>query len=84
MGLTKEDLVIFRPRKTSNTIALDITLPDWSEEKAREVARDKGWDYQVIRSNWMEFAKAETVKGNPPKSVGAAFVAYCKKQDSLR
>ena len=84
MELTKEDLVIFRPRKTSNTMALDITLPDWSEEKAREVARNKGWDYHVIRSNWMEFAKAEMAKGNPPKNAGAAFVAYCKKQENLR
>lgn len=84
LELTKDDLVVFRPRKISNTIAPNITLPDWSEEKAREIARDLGWDYHVIRSNWMEFAKAETVKGNPPKNAGAAFVAYCKKQDRLR
>lgn len=51
MALTKDDLVIFRPRKTTNTIAPDITLPDWSEEKAREIAHNKGWDYHVIRSN---------------------------------
>jgi len=25
-----------------------------------------------------------TGKGNPPKNAGAAFVAYCKKQDTLR
>jgi len=84
MELTNDDLVIFRPRKVKNTIAPDITLPDWSEEKARETAHHKGWDYHVLRSHWMEFAKTETAKGNPPKNAGAAFVAYCKKQDSLR
>jgi hypothetical protein len=32
----------------------------------------------------MNFAHEETSKGNPPKNAGAAFVAYCKKQESLR
>lgn len=63
---------------------LVYVTPDWAEEQARVLARDKGWDYYVLRSNWMGFAKAEMAKGNPPKSAGAAFVAYCKKQESLR
>jgi len=82
--LDDKDLVIVRPRTASVTIAPDIKIPEWADEKARSAARDLGWDYQALRRNWLEFAKAETAKGNPPKNAGAAFVAYCNKQDSLR
>ena len=82
--LTSDDLVIFRPRKAKITLAPSITLPDWAEEKARGIAREKGWDYHAFRANWMEFAQDATGKGNPPKNAGAAFVAYCNKQESLR
>ena len=84
LELTSDDLVIFRPRKNRVTIATDIVLPEWAEEKAREIAREKGWDYHALRANWMDFAHEATGKGNPPKNAGAAFVAYCKKQDTLR
>ena len=82
--LDDKDLVVVRPRKASITVAPDIKIQEWADEKARSVARDLGWDYQVLRRNWLEFAKAESAKGNPPKNAGAAFVAYCKKQGSLR
>ena len=84
MELTADDLVIFRPRKIKTTLAPSITLPDWAEEKARGIARDKSWDYHALRANWMEFAQDEAGKGNPPQNAGAAFIAYCKKQDALR
>jgi plasmid replication initiation protein len=84
LELTSDDLVIFRPRQNRVTIAADIVLPEWAEEKAREIAREKGWDYHALRANWMDFAHEATGKGNPPKNAGAAFVAYCKKQDTLR
>jgi len=84
LELTKDDLVVFRPRAEKISVVPNIILPDWAEEQARVFARDKGWDYYVLRSNWMGFAKAEIKKGNPPKNAGAAFVAYCKKQGSLR
>jgi len=48
------------------------------------MAREKGRDYYALRADWLAFAQAETAKGNPPKSAGAAFVAYCGKQNSLR
>ena len=84
LELTSDDLVIFRPRQNRVTIGANIVLPEWAEEKGRKVAREKGWDYQALRANWMDFAREATGKGNPPKNAGAAFVAYCKKQDTLR
>ena len=84
LELTSDDLVIFRPRQQRVTVAADIVLPEWAEEKAREIAREKGWDYHALRANWMDFAHETTGKGNPPNNAGAAFVSYCKKQDALR
>jgi len=83
--LDDKDLVIVRPRqKPANEYTPTISLPEWAEEKAREIASSLGWDYYVLRQNWLSFAQAETAKGNPPKNIGAAFVAYCKKQEKLR
>ena len=84
LELTSDDLVIFRPRQNRPITATDIALPEWAEEKAREIAREKGWDYHALRANWMDFAHDATDKGNPPQNPGAAFVAYCKKQENLR
>ena len=84
MELTTEDLVIFRPRSPQSDLSPDIRLPEWAEDKARGVAREKGRDYHALRSDWLSFAKNEAAKGNPPKSAGAAFVAYCNKQKNLR
>jgi plasmid replication initiation protein len=80
--LTVDDLVVFRPRRISLPEA--IQLPEWAEDRARAVAREKGWDYYALRSAWLDFAQASTAKGDPPKSPGAAFIAYCKKQEILR
>jgi plasmid replication initiation protein len=82
--ITEKDLVIVRPRTTKTALSPKISLPDWAEDKARDIAREKGWDYYVLRSNWMAFATEESSKGNPPKNAGAAFVAYCKKQENQR
>jgi len=79
-----DDLVIVRPRSKAETYRDKIILPEWAEEKARLVAHEKGWDYQALRSNWLEFAAAESAKGNAPKDAGAAFYSYCKKQKKLR
>lgn len=82
--LTAEDLVIFRPKSIRSRLTPAITLPDWAEEKARAVAREKGLDYYALRASWVAFAQEETAKDNPPKSPGAAFVAFCQKQSSGR
>ncbi|AKP00220.1 plasmid replication protein RepA-II (plasmid) [Marinovum algicola DG 898] len=80
----ESDLVVVRPRTKAEQIAPTIRIPEWAEEKAREHARSLGWDYYVLRGKWLSFAMAESAKGNPPTNAGAAFVAYCKKQDKLR
>lgn len=66
------------------TTAAGTVLPEWAEDKAREIARGKGWDDHVLSANWMDFFHEATAKGSRPKNAGAAFVAYCKKQGSLR
>jgi len=82
--LTPDDLVIVRPRKApAARLTASIKLPKWAEDKAREIARDKGWDYQVLRSNWLAFAESETANGNGPKNAGAASVGYRKAQNAL-
>ena len=82
--LTADDLVIFRPRTITTKVAPTIELPEWAEEAARPIARHKGWDYYALRQKWLDFAVAKASKGNPPDNAGAAFVAYCNKQDNLR
>lgn len=84
LELSDKDLITVRPRSPKIELAPDITIPEWADEKAREIARDKGWDYQVLRGNWLDFAKAETARGNPPRNAGGAFVGYCKEQKNLR
>ena len=83
--LDDKDLVIVRPRK-ARPVALSpsITIPSWADEKARDIAHDKGWDYHVLRSNWLAFAQESAANGNAPDNAGAAFVGYCKKQEKLR
>lgn len=75
--LTKDDLVIFRPRDTKRTISADLVIPAWAEEKARAIALEKGWDYYALEDEWRGFA-------SNPKDAGAAFVGFCKKKERLR
>lgn len=82
--LNEKDLVIVRPRQTKIELTSKVKIPEWAEEKAREIARAKGWDYYALRLKWMEFAAEKTAAGDPPKNAGAAFVKYCEKQDNLR
>lgn len=84
-SLSEDDLITIRPRTPpAEMLTAEISLPEWAEEKARMVAREKGWDYYVLRSNWLNFAASETKGGNPPRNAGAAFVAYCQKQKAMR
>lgn len=79
-----DDLVTVRTRSVPVELSPSITIPEWAEEQARTHARTLGWDYYALRTDWLRFAQGETAKGNPPKNPGAAFVAYCKKQENLR
>ena len=78
--LDETDLVTFRPRSPKREVGDDITLRDWAEERARRIARDKGWDYQALLREWLAYARA----GQPPKNPSAAFVGFCKKKPDLR
>ena len=83
--LTAADLVIVRPRKTRiATPSTSIKIPIWADEKARVIARDLGWDFQVLRSRWLHLAETAAANGDAAKNPGAAFVGYCKKQEKLR
>ena len=83
--LAENDLVVVRPRKVRTApITTNITIPDWAEERARIIAREKGWDYHVLRGNWLTYARDQIAKEQPPKNAGAAFLGYCNKQDNLR
>lgn len=79
-----DDLVTVRPRSVTVPLSPMISIPEWAEEKSRDAAQELGWDYNVLRQNWLSFAAAEAARGNPPKNAGAAFVAYCRKQERLR
>lgn len=82
--IDEDDLVTVRPRLAPVAIAPSIAIPEWAEEQARAHAMQLGRDYHVLRANWLTFAQEETAKGNSPRNPGAAFVAYCKRQGSLR
>ncbi len=75
--LTKDDLVVFRPRQPEKKLAKGIKIPAWAEERARQIAQEKGWDYHALEHEWLAFA-------NNPKDAGAAFVGFCKQKESLR
>ena len=83
-SLDDNDLVTVRPRSANVELGQDIIIPEWADEQARDIAREKGWDYYALRTKWLDFARAEIGRGNPPENAGAAFVSYCKKQKALR
>ena len=71
--LDDKDLVIVRPRAAKAELGQDIFIPEWAEEKAREAARDKGWDFYALRDKWLGFARSEIARGNPPENAGLAL-----------
>lgn len=82
--LTSDDLVIVRPRGVKIEIAEKIEIPEWAEDKAREHAAKLGWDYQVLRQNWLAYARSTLGTVNAPKNFGASLVGFAKKQKRLR
>jgi hypothetical protein len=55
----------------------ELVIEPWAEEKARKIAREKGWDYHALEREFREFA-------NNPNNPSAAFVGFCKKKENLR
>ena len=84
MELTREDIVVFRPRRETDLPNSSIKIPDWAEEQARSHAVAASLDYHALKAKWLNYANTQAVKGNPPDNAGAAFVAYCKKQANIR
>ena len=54
-----------------------LIIAPWAEEKARQISREKGWDYHALLEEWQSFAEN-------PDNPSAAFVGFCKKKGSLR
>ena len=55
----------------------ELAIEAWAEERARQIAREKGWDYHVLEREWRAFA-------NNPENPSAAFVGFCQKKENLR
>jgi plasmid replication initiation protein len=77
LELTEDDIVVFRPREPRREISSSLVIPAWAEERARQIAHEKGWDYHALEAEWRAFA-------NDPINPGAAFVGFCKKKPALR
>jgi len=79
--LTDTDQVIFRPRKAlKNPDASLLLISAGAEEKARTIAREKGWDYYALEQEWRDFARSK----EPPRDPDSAFLGFCKKKEKLR
>jgi plasmid replication initiation protein len=79
--LTDTDQVIFRPRKAlKNPDASLLLISAGAEEKARAIAREKGWDYHALEREWRDFARSK----EPPRDPDHAFIGFCKKKEKLR
>lgn len=83
MELTKEDMVIFRPRSgkakrelEDQDLAVIPPLAPDTYEKARRAA--PGWDIYALETEWREWAK-ET-----PRDADAAFLGFCKQRGELK
>lgn len=81
--LTKDDLVIFRPRSETKQKADELVpageippLQSDTYEKARKAA--PGWDVYQLESEWREWIS------EPPRDADAAFIGFCKQKPSLR
>jgi len=81
--LTKDDLVIFRPRAEKARKAISDHAPEGippldpvTYEKARKAA--PGWDIYQLESEWREWAT------ECPRDPDAAFIGFCKQRGELR
>lgn len=84
LELDDKDKVTVRPRSVSVEYSGSVKLPEWAEDKARDIAREKGRDFQAMRADFIAWAAKMAAHGNPAEDMGAAFVGYAKKQKKLR
>lgn len=82
IALDERDIVTFTPRRALPCIPPGIiAIPPWAEDKARELAQAKGWDYGALEREFREWAAS---KPEPKKGYGAAFIGFVRKKPELR
>lgn len=87
LSLNDYDLVTVTPRKTVKAVPDFIKehhIPEDAEDAARMIAREKGFDYYALKSDWLAYANEQAASGKPVRNVGKAFVGWCKNKKSLR
>mgnify|MGYP001112645182 CR=1 FL=1 len=84
MELTEDDLVIFRPRATKREVLPSLTVTRKAEDQCRKIAIEKGWDFYVLKENWLDFVRRRIKDGDAPKSADASMIAYFKKAEAFR
>ena len=87
LSLSDYDIVTVKPRQTTKSIPDFIKehhIPEDAEDAARFIAREKGFDYYALKSDWLAYANDQAASGKPVRNVGKAFVGWCKNKKSVR
>lgn len=87
LSLSDYDIVTVKPRQTTKAVPDFIKehhIPEDAEDAAQFIAREKGFDYYALKSDWLAYANEQAASGKPVRNVGKAFVGWCKNKKSLR
>ncbi len=75
----ENDLVTFTHSNAKIALSPKIKVNERTMERAREMAREKGYDFQGLLRDWQEMASKK-----PPENPDGAFIGFIKKKPSLR
>ena len=75
----ENDLVSFRPMVAREAIA-SVRVKEATLERGREMARQKGYDFYALLSEW----ESMVAEKGAPKSPDGALIGFIKKKPSLR